>query len=431
MSLTFRGKLLLAHLALALTVVTMVLALLERTLANDMRAVVERRLSVQADGASRWLAQNRHPEHLAPRLAAVVDARVTILDSRGAVLADSHPERAEDVNVASAEAAAAGGATRVRLTASLADVDVAIGDMRRRLAIGAVLGLAVAAALAVVASRTVARPVQGMIVAAERLARGDYAIEVAGSADDELGALARSLEALARQLERDMAQIQKLERVRRDFVANVSHELRTPVTAIQGFAETLLEGGVQPHEARRFLEGIERQAQRLSALVSALLRLASLEARGPDDAIREDVDVAALAEHVAQSAEARPDAAGKTIVLRMAKTLVAHGDPMAVEQVLDNLVENAIRHGGATVTVEGRREGAQVVVCVSDDGPGIPEEAVGRIFERFYRVQGTRAKGTGLGLAIARHLCEAMGGSIGATSRPGATTFTVTLPAAK
>jgi len=429
--LSFRAKWLLAQVALVFAVGTMMMVLLDRTLAGDIRAVVERRLASQAQGAAKWVHRNRHPEHLVERLAAVVGARVAVLDSDGTVVADSEPGAPLEPHVARAEALSGDGQLRLRLTVSLADVDAASAEMRMRLLLVSLLGLSLAVALGVVASKRAAEPILGMIRGAERLTKGDYAVEFAPGANDELGELSRSLSTLSQKLARDLARIDQLERVRREVFANVAHELRTPVTAIQGFSETLLDGEVGPEQSKKFLEAIGRQSVRLTTLVAQLLRLSALESRAPEDAVREPVDVAAIAEHSIAAAKARGELGSRTLESRLDMGLTALGDPLFVEQVLDNLLDNAIRYGGPNVAIEGERSGARVRFRVMDDGPGIAEQEVSRLFERFYRVPGTGASGTGLGLSIVKHLCEAMGGGIAVTSIPGRTAFEVDLPSSE
>jgi two-component system phosphate regulon sensor histidine kinase PhoR len=173
----------------------------------------------------------------------------------------------------------------------------------------------------------------------------------------------------------------------------------------------------------------------MGRLVEDLLRLAELEARRPEATPREEVAVAGLAAQVARTVAAHADAAGTTVSCEVPDDLLAVADPVGVEQVLENLVDNAIKYGrrGGRVRVGGRRVGRRVEVSVSDDGGGIAPEHLGRIFERFYRVDPGRSRemgGTGLGLAIVKHLCEAMGGGITVESEVGrGTTFRVELPA--
>ncbi|MCK6526547.1 ATP-binding protein [Myxococcota bacterium] len=236
----------------------------------------------------------------------------------------------------------------------------------------------------------------------------------------------------------DISELKRVEKLRRDLVANVSHELRTPLTAIQGFGETLLDGALQDRQvARSFIERIHRQARRLSALVDDLLDLAKIES----GELRMDAVAQRLGPIVEEALDAvrpRAEAGSVRLVVDLAGDAVPQGDRRAVVHVLTNLLGNALDHTGegGEVTVSARvREGA-VRVAVSDTGIGIPEEHLDRIFERFYRVERGRERrgsggGTGLGLAIVKHLVLAQGGSLGVESTVGkGSTFHFDLPRA-
>jgi two-component system phosphate regulon sensor histidine kinase PhoR len=234
----------------------------------------------------------------------------------------------------------------------------------------------------------------------------------------------------------DITEIKRLERVRREFVANVSHELRTPLTAIKGYAETLLGGGLdEKARAAEFVEVIARHADRLRDLIEDLLDLASIE----QGEARLRIGPVTVADVVSQAeATLRPSAERRSQTLRAEvpaglPAVLAHRDRLA--QVLINLVDNAIKFtpDGGRILIGAAAADGRVVLSVSDTGIGIPPGELGRIFERFYRVDRSRDRkegGTGLGLAIAKHLTQAMGGTIEAESAPGAgTTFRITLPA--
>lgn len=239
----------------------------------------------------------------------------------------------------------------------------------------------------------------------------------------------------------DVTDIRRLESLRRDFVANVSHELRTPVTAILSAAETLdMALEKDPEGARRFVAIIERNAARLQGLIEDLLELSRIESR--ELRLRpERFDFEAFATHVVGLFRERADKKNIAIRLDCPKRLEVDCDRRALEQVLTNLVDNAVKYcvEGCTVIVRAERDvGAEAArgpgfrLRVADDGPGIEEKHMGRLFERFYRVDAGRSRemgGTGLGLAICKHLVEAMGGSIRVESTLGkGTTFEVRLP---
>ncbi|MBY6277643.1 two-component system histidine kinase PnpS [Symbiobacterium thermophilum] len=235
---------------------------------------------------------------------------------------------------------------------------------------------------------------------------------------------------------RDITRSRQLEQMRTEFVANVTHELRTPLTSIQGFAETLLEGALdEPETARHFVEIMLRESRHLGALIDELLDLSRVESGKFRMQRRPTVPaelIAATAARFAQKAER----AGVQLVTEAPDGLpLINGDPDRLVQVLSNLVENAIKYtpAGGRITLSARRDGDGVRIAVADTGAGIPQADLGRIFERFYRVDKARSRatgGTGLGLAIAKHIVEAHGGTIGVESEVGkGSTFTVILPA--
>ena len=223
---------------------------------------------------------------------------------------------------------------------------------------------------------------------------------------------------------RDMTRIRHLLSLRRDFVANVSHELRTPVTAIQGYAETLLRGTADEATARQFLEIIHRQSQRIGQLVTGLLRLSELEAHPDDEQLREAVALRAVAEAVADTMRARTADVETRITVSVPDDLLALGDPSRLEQIVLNLVDNAVKYGrpGGEVRVTGTLVGKMAEIVIVDDGPGIEPRHLPRLFERFYRVDAGRSRdrgGSGLGLAIVKHLVESMGGNVDVKSEMG------------
>ncbi|TMA46183.1 MAG: two-component sensor histidine kinase [Deltaproteobacteria bacterium] len=232
---------------------------------------------------------------------------------------------------------------------------------------------------------------------------------------------------------RDLTAERRADRVRRDFIANASHELRTPVTAIRAAAETLLDGGLElPDQAREFVRMISRHAARLSRLTDDLLDLSRLET-GDWKPQTGPVQLAPLSDAVL---ELFRDAAGeKEIVLSadVPERLRANADRRALEQILVNLLDNAVKFTpkGGHVTLLGDGLGPAVMLSVVDTGPGIEPEHQPRIFERFYRADAGRSRelgGTGLGLAIVKHLAHAMGGEVGLESSANGSRFWLRLP---
>ena len=234
----------------------------------------------------------------------------------------------------------------------------------------------------------------------------------------------------------DITDLRHADRMRRDFVANVSHELRTPLTAIQGYVEALQdEDPPEPEEAGRFLEIIARQARRMERLVRDLLRLARLEA-GHEPVVPAQTDLESLFSDVVTELEGALDAKDQRVVTDVdppARTLFVDGTKL--HDALRNLGENALAYAppSTTIALAARRGDDHVVITVSDEGPGIPEADLTRIFERFYRVDKARSResgGTGLGLSIVKHLVGILGGDVKAFNRPsGGAVFSIRLPA--
>ena len=232
----------------------------------------------------------------------------------------------------------------------------------------------------------------------------------------------------------DVSEERRLDRVRRDFVANVSHELRTPLTAIRGYAEALADGEVTSPEGRRHLEIIGRHTARMERLVQDLLQLARLDA-GQDALQRAEVDVRGLIQGVADGLSTMVAERRQRIDISVAPGAErATADPAKLRDALENLVINAITYAPAatTIRIEAERQNATLTIVVADEGPGIPEAELLRVFERFYRVDKSRARdpgGTGLGLSIVKHLIELQGGRVRAENGPeGGARFTITLP---
>ncbi|MCC6995249.1 MAG: PAS domain-containing protein [Deltaproteobacteria bacterium] len=247
-----------------------------------------------------------------------------------------------------------------------------------------------------------------------------------GTAGDEGGAIC---------VLHDITELRRLETIRRDFVTNVSHELRTPVTALRGYAETLLDGALDdPRNARRFVEIIHRHAERLTRLIADLLTLARVEGRQLEVA-RNDVDLAPIAAATIRLVTPLTRDKKLTVTGDLAGSHVL-GDADWIEQVVINLLDNAVKYtpAGGTIKLSAAPHAGRTRVEVWNSGPGIEAQHLDRLFERFYRVDAGRARGdggTGLGLAISKHLIEAMGGEIGVASEAGkGVTFWFDLPGA-
>jgi two-component system phosphate regulon sensor histidine kinase PhoR len=221
----------------------------------------------------------------------------------------------------------------------------------------------------------------------------------------------------------DRTRVMELESIRRDFVSNVSHELRSPLTAIKIMTETL-QGGVEPEASADFLENIARETDRMVALVEDLLDLARLES-GKLDLRFESVDLGELCREAVAAQASRARRLGVTLDAAAPETpATIAGDHDKLMQVVVNLLDNALRHTptGGQVKTAVRRTDGMAEIEVADTGSGIPSDAIGHVFERFYVVDQSRSKskgGTGLGLAIVKHIVESHGGTVEAESELG------------
>jgi signal transduction histidine kinase len=291
---------------------------------------------------------------------------------------------------------------------------------------------AVAVAIALLVARWLARgmtqPLRDMARAALKMEIGDYGQRVQTSSRDEVGQLAVAFNRMSGELE-------SLERLRRDLVANVSHELRTPISALRAHLENLLDG-VERADPET-LQVMLAQTERLGRLVDQLLELSRLES-GDVPMLRERVSLGPLVERVLSEIEVVRARRDVELTEDLPDDLPQiYADPERVYQVLFNLLDNAVRFtpSGGRVTLTASSRNGAIDVVVADTGPGIPPEHLPRLFERFYRVDRARSRGeggTGIGLAIARSVVEAHGGRIWAESEPGkGSTFTFELPVAR
>jgi len=234
----------------------------------------------------------------------------------------------------------------------------------------------------------------------------------------------------------DITEIERLERVRKDFVANVSHELRTPLAAIRGYAETLLDGALLDQaNNRRFVEIIQAQATRLSNIASDLLTISELESSAEAPKAH-PVSIRAVLESALRTVDSAARIRGVQLKCAAIDDLKVLGHELRLEQVFVNLLDNAVKFNrpNGQVRVEAYSSNGGACVSIRDTGIGIPSEDLPRVFERFYRVDKARSRemgGTGLGLSIVKHVIEQMNGAIKVDSRLGeGSEFTLTLPLA-
>ena len=310
----------------------------------------------------------------------------------------------------------------VMLSASLHDQLQVVSVVRTRVLVAGALAMAFAALLGYAGASMFTRRIARLEAAADRIAAGNFDEPIVDHGNDELGQLARTFE-------RMRLRLSNLDRARGEFIANASHELRTPLFSLGGFLELLDDPSLDEETREEFVGQMREQVARLTKLATDLLDLSRLDA-GRLAVASEPVDLAELAEELA--AEFGPRAAAADHGLEVAtESVEAHGDAERVLQIGRVLVENALVHTppGTTVRVSSAVDGGRATLTVANDGPEIPREAQQQIFERFYRLDGTRASGSGLGLAIARELAEVMGGRLELDSQNGWTLFTLVLRA--
>jgi two-component system, OmpR family, phosphate regulon sensor histidine kinase PhoR len=560
---SLRNRLLITFVALVVVVGTGTLFAIERTLASDLTASLDSRMTMQAREAAGWLSNAGHLDRLAPRLAAAMGTRITIFGADGLVVGDSHEPEAvgrpvgDAWEVSRARHGEIGHAIRtlrsdeppqylvavpaedglvIRLAVPLGDLVLTRARMRNRLLVGFGFGFLGCLVLSFIFIRALTRPLQQMTHTAEELARGDYEAPPPIDSGGELGVLARAMNRMAGEVKArvgelteqrdllsvvfgslvegvivvgrdrrialvndaarpligggselpdrlaplvtralageqadeelelvgravrasarplgpsrgdrpghndagaivvlyDVTRLRALEAVRREFLSNAAHELRTPVTAISGYAETLLAGGVDPETSQEFLTTIHRNAQRIAALVADLLVLDTLEGRAEAVGTRAPVE---LAEAIGDAARtARGVTPGAQIEVDVADGLSVLGTREGLDHIVQNLIDNAIKYGNNTpVTVSAQRIAERVRLAVADRGPGIPDGHEDRIFERFYRLDAGRSRdrgGSGLGLAIVKSQVEAIGGRVWVERASPGARFVVELDAA-
>ncbi len=403
-------------------------------------------------------------------LAHAANARLTVINKDGQVLADSDANRAKMENHASRQEmraalnGAVGSDSRVsstigvrmlyvaipvpvgalRLAVPLREIDAQVNEIRKQLLTSVFLAFLPAMFIAAFFARYVSHMLAQIIEYAGKLARGDFRARLNVTARDEFGLLGRQLnetgeklQKMFEELQREHEQLEKLERIRKDFVINVSHELRTPLASIQGYTETLLDGALSDTDNNmRFLTIIRQNAERLGRLTADLMTLSRLELKTTKFQFA-SYYVNALIEDCVDSF--LPIADKKHIAIRTEpapERTEVFCDSEAVHQGISNLIDNALKYTpesgyivvGATVVPGGE----WVEFFVQDTGIGIPEEDLPRLFERFYRVDKARSRelgGTGLGLAIVKHLVRAQGGTVNVTSELNkGSRFSFTMP---
>ena len=389
-------------------------------------------------------------------LAGKLNLRISVIDRRGQVLADSQMDpasrenHADRVEIVGARETGFGQSTRpsdtlgltmkyvavrlsrgeqilavVRFALPRSQVQLQIRVIYRVVLLAAIVTLMIALTIAYFVSKSITSPIGRMQRAAERIAKGEYDSRVSIKSKDELGQLAKSLNAMADELQQQIEDLKKMDTIRTDFVANVSHELKTPLTLIKGYIETL-EGKTldDKEKSRRFVAIIKEHADRLENIINDLLSLSELEL-SRDCLTKVRLDVKTLIDDIALGFEHSLDAKHLTLnVDDRGDDFKIEADRDKIERVFVNLIDNAIKYTetGGRIDISIREDSESVTVIVQDNGIGIGREHIGRVFERFYRVDKARSRelgGTGLGLGIAKHIVLAHHGQICIESTPG------------
>jgi signal transduction histidine kinase len=456
------------YYGLSVTITVVALLTITWYVADRFRDFFIDQLEITLEARARGIAQDIRKEGLKP--ADLTDRcrslrrtdptiRVTLIDSRGVVLCDSDADSRTMENhsgrpeVIQAMKGHTGSIIRfsktvqavllyvavpldvnktrwvVRTALSLSSINHLLSELFNKLLLLLVVLLLIIFGVGVYVYRKINPPLEEIRLGAGRFAHGRFAAKLPDYQVREIAELASALNQMATQLD-------SLENLRREFVANVSHELKTPVTSIQGFAETLLEGAKDnPEDLDRFLRIIARQSGRLADIIDDLLTLSRLESAPLDELLAIDRYVLCdILESCREACRSRAEEKDITIILDCSAAVEVIADRSLLTQAVINLIENAVKYSPehTTVTVSGSRDGQRVRITVADQGPGIPEHHVPRLFERFYRADKARSRrlgGTGLGLAIVKHIAGVHKGEVNVETRIGeGSTFIILLP---
>ncbi|WP_310551470.1 sensor histidine kinase [Paenibacillus glufosinatiresistens] len=319
--------------------------------------------------------------------------------------------------IAGGDSAGDGVTAAVYVLSSTRQMEESISSVRHVLWLAGAGAFVLALGFAWIIARLLTRPLLQMQAATRRIAAGELETRLAIRRNDEIGVLSDSINHLA-------VELQRYRDTRQEFLANISHELRTPITYLEGYARVLRQRLYDTEEEKdKYLDIIHEEAKRVERLVDDLFDLAKME-EGVISLSLEWIDLAEIADNAVRKIRLKADAKQLSLRTDLAPgTPLVFGDGLRLEQIVLNLLENAVRYtekGGIAVEL-GQRSG-RVFLAVEDTGIGIPEEEAPYIFDRFYRVEKSRSRrygGSGLGLAIARKLVELQGGELGVESRPG------------
>jgi two-component system phosphate regulon sensor histidine kinase PhoR len=439
-------------------------------LRSDVETKISQRLESNAILAGETFKEDFHKgdisdiQNRAKTLGGELHLRITAIDKQGKVLADTerdpasmenHSDRKEFIEAMEkgiGESTRLSGTLKfpmkyvavrvidgndiigvIRIAAPLAEVSLELRPLYRAVTLGAILAICVAAVIAYLMASNISRPIKRMKSIAEKITKGDFSEQTNIKGKDEVAELAESLNTMANELQVKIERLNRMDRVRSDFVANVSHELKTPLTSIRGFVETLEDGAINDKaNAARFLAIIKKHTRRLGNIIDDLLRLSELESGGKIEMA--PLDLKSLIDEVVMGFGHALSAKNQKLAVAAAGNFTIAGSRDKLEQVFVNLIDNAIKYTGrdGQIKVNLAETDNIVMVTVEDNGIGIPKEDIERVFERFYRVDKARSRevgGTGLGLSIAKHIVLAHRGEICIDSESGkGTRVIVTLP---
>ena len=411
----------------------------------------EQILLAQASSYAELIEDKRSEDAMAASLAELpfVETRCTLIAADGTVVFDNYADPASMDNHAQREevsAAKESGKVAVMrrsetmgsdtlYAAALVRDGIVVRLAETRTSLASFLGglswqLAATLVIIFLMSLLVAH---GLTVLITRpLRKLDLSRPLDNDAYQELQPLLQRVDAQRSELEEQNRELEQAVALRREFTGNVSHEMKSPLQVIGGYAELMESGMVAPEDVPRFAGLIRSESQAMRELIDDVLSLSRLDERA--EGSRVPIDLEGLCRRSAQRLEAAASERGVSVRLLLRRDIEVLGDPAMIEQMVYNLVSNAIKYNreGGLVLLQLESDAGSALITVEDEGPGIPEELRERVFERFFRIDASRSRdtgGTGLGLAIVKHVAESQGGSVAVgKSHLGGAAFTVRLP---
>ncbi|MFA6990391.1 MAG: histidine kinase dimerization/phospho-acceptor domain-containing protein [Candidatus Gastranaerophilaceae bacterium] len=287
----------------------------------------------------------------------------------------------------------------IRVSVPLLFIDKVLKVIYFKIVAEGLIAAIIAAAISFFIAGRISKPLEDLGRGAEHFAKGDLQYRLSIPKTKEIGELALAMNEMAAQLDNKIIQLKKLENIRRDFIANVSHELRTPITSIKGYAETLIDGALDNKEkAEKFINTILSQANRLNSIIEDLLSLSRLEQESKESELNiEKATIIDIINSATQLCSIKADTANIKLEFSCPNDIKSIVNSSLIEQAIVNLVDNAIKYStqGSKVLIEALLDNNEIVIKVIDQGCGIPEEHLSRIFERFYRVDKARSRKLG------------------------------------